>query len=174
MLKEVPGFAKFDPLFLIFVDSSHADCDEAKSTGCDLHVFQGGLIDANSWVPDPVPQSTAESENNSYSASIMRGLYHKRTIMRIIHGDPDHPYTIPICVDNTAAITMNTSDKVTRRVRHVSSRYWFGRQAVKSSQVAFVKVDGKTQQPADIGTKNVQAAESRYYRWLFESNTPTT
>ena len=70
MLKEIEG-CMFDPFFLTFANSAHADCDQSQSTACDLQVFQGGLIDHISWVPNPVAQSTAEkSESNCYSAAI--------------------------------------------------------------------------------------------------------
>jgi hypothetical protein len=170
MLKEVPQFeGKFDPTIVVFADSAHADCEEGRSTACDLQVYQGGLIDHISWVPKPVPLSTAESENNCYSAAIMRIQFTIKTIARLLFGNEDAPYTVPICVDSSAAISMNTAEKPTRRTRHVNSRHWFGRQAAKEGRVAFVKVDGKTQQPADPGTKNMSDRESQYYRFLFEA-----
>ena len=99
----------------------------------------------------------------------MRMLYTKRVISHLLHGEKDVDLTVPICVDNSAAIIMNTSDAPTRRTRHVESRYWFGKQAVQQGHAKFVKVDGASQQPADIGTKNFQAKDSLYYLTLFEA-----
>ena len=169
MLQEVEGFRDKDPTFLVFADSAHADCDEQRSTACDLQVFQGGLVDHTSWVPKPVPMSTAESESNCYSAAIMRMRFTKKAICKIMLGDQDAPYTTPILVDSAAALAMNTSDNPTKRTRHVESRYWYGRSSIADGHAALVKVDGKTQQPADIGTKNMRDCESQYYRYLFES-----
>ena len=59
-----------DLMYVVFADSAHADCNEGRSTACDLQVFQGGIIDHISWVPNPVPLSTAQSESNCYSAAI--------------------------------------------------------------------------------------------------------
>ena len=77
------------PLYCVFADSSHADCDKGRSTGCDLHFFQGGLIDHISWVPDPIPLSLAESESNCYSAAVARSRFPFRAISRILFGDSE-------------------------------------------------------------------------------------
>ena len=65
MVKEATKFSG-DPMYMIFADSSFADCDHGRSTACDLQVFQGGLIDHLSWVPNPIALSTAEAESNAY------------------------------------------------------------------------------------------------------------
>ena len=175
MLKEIPQFnEKFDPLLLVFADSAHADSDEGKSTACDLQVFQGGLIDHISWTPSPVSMSTAESENNAYSAAIMRIRFTSKAISKLLYNADDSAVTVPVLVDSSAAIAMNTSEKPTRKTRHVASRFWYGRQAIQEGRVAFVKVDGSTQQPADVGTKILSDRESQYYRYLFEAPYYTT
>ena len=123
-----------------------------------------------SWIPTPVPLSTAESENNCHAIAVMRALYIARIVAELESGSPDAaPQTVPICVDNSAALIMNESDNTSRRVRHVESRYWFGKTARQRGLVKFIKVDGKTQQPADLGTKNVQDSEARPYLDLFEA-----
>ena len=171
MLAEVPDFVNYNPTFVIFADSAHADCDGGRSTACDLQVYQGGLIDHISWVPEPVPLSTAESENNCYSAAMMRMRYTKRAICQLLFADENHPLTVPICVDSTAAMAMNNSDNLTRKVRHVMSRYWYGRSTIQAGHAGMVKVDGSMQQPADPGTKNQRDRETQYYRYLFEAPT---
>ena len=157
---------------VVFADSSHADAGEGRSTACQLQVYQGGIVYHASWVPDPVAMSSAESENNCYSVAIMKGKYISRVLNFVRNGN-ERPFsllsTIPICVDNNAAITMNESDNITRRVRHVESRYWYGRQAVQAGEVKFIKVSGQTEQPADIGTKNMQEKDARKYLDLFEA-----
>ena len=155
---------------MIFADSSHCDAGEGRSTACDLQVYQGGIIDHTTWVPEPVSLSTAESENNCYSVAIMKARYITRilTFVRTAYEYVPLP-TIPIFVDSNAAIAMNESDNITRRARHIESRYWYGRLAVQRGEIRFIKVNGKTQQPADIGTKNVQEKDARKYLNLFEA-----
>ena len=168
MLRELPGF-DYDPFIVVFADSAHADSDEGRSMACDLQVMQGGLIDHVSWVPNPIPMSTAESENNCYSAACMRILYTMKAIKKIFMGSTEATYTVPVLVDSSAAIAMNTSENPSRRTRHVASRHWFARQSQQQGHTALVKVDGKTQQPADIGTKLFKEDDSAYYRALFEA-----
>ena len=169
MLREVEGFDA-DPMYVIFADSAHADCDQGKSTACDLQVFQGGIIDHQSWVPNPIPLSTAESESNCYSAAIMRSRFPFKAIAKIIFDDTDRLYTVPVLVDSNAAIAMNNSDKPTKKTRHIESRYWYGRVMVQAGFAKLFKVDGATQQPADPGTKIMMDNETRYYRYLFEGS----
>lgn len=170
MLKDVPEFQKYDPTFFVFADSSHGDSDERKSTACDLQVYQGGLIDHISWIPNPIPMSSAESENNCYSAAIMRMKYTKKALMKLLNRSEESQLTVPILVDSTAAIAMNTSDNPSRNTRHVESRFWYAKSAVKEGHAAFVKVEGSTKQPADPGTKIQADTQTAFYRSLFESN----
>ena len=160
MLAEIEG-CEATPLYLSFADSAYADCDQGRSTACDLQVFQGGLIDHISWVPNPIALSTAEAESNCYSAAISRSRYAFKAIAYILLGDPNYNYTIPIFVDSSAAISMNTSDNPTKKTRHIDIRYWYGRQAVAQGLATLIKVAGDTQQPADIGTKAIDAGESQ-------------
>ena len=113
LLEQVPAFKGFDPFFIVFADSAHADADQCRSTACDIQVLQGGLIDHMSWVLNPIPQSTAESENNCYSAAIMRVLYTMTAVSQLWFQQENVLYTVPICVDSTAAIAMNESDNIT-------------------------------------------------------------
>ena len=176
MLEENKVFVKFKKEsiskvnHIVFADSSHCDAGEGRSTACELQIYQGGLIDHSSWVPQPVALSTAESENNCYSAAIMKAIYLARCITFMQRGSYGswNP-TIPICVDNSAAITINEAESITRKVRHVESRYWYGRQQVQRGLVKLIKVDGKSEQAADIGTKNVPNKEGKRYLELFEA-----
>ena len=116
----------FDLLYIIFVDSSHGDSDGGRLMAFDLHVLQGGLIDHMSWVPNVVPLSTTESENNCYSVAARRVRLITKAAFKILFDDPDFSYTVPICMDSQAAIQMNESDNPTRKTRHIESRYWYG------------------------------------------------
>ena len=113
--------------------------------------------------------SSAESENNCYSAAIMRMRYTKKALCKILFKAPEAQMTVPICVDSTAAIAMNNSENPTKKTRHVESRYWYGRTSIQEGHAKLIKVDGATQQPADIGTKNQSDKETKYYRYLFEA-----
>ena len=119
LLENVKELHLFSKNYLVCADSSHGDADNRRSTGCDIHIYQGGLIDHNSWVPGPVPQSTAESELNTYSASAMRAIYVEE-IIRQLEGR-QYRNTVPILVDNTAAIAMTNSDNISRKARHIGS-----------------------------------------------------
>ncbi len=99
----------------------------------------------------------------------MRVLACVKAIAALFIGNTTETITVPILVDSSAAVSMNTSEQPTRRTRHVESRFWFGKQAIKEGRASLIKVDGKTQQAADPGTKNFQALEAQPYLDLFEA-----
>ena len=136
---------------------------------CDVHFHQGGVIDHISWVPNPIPLSTAESENNCYSAAVMRASYVTKILCKLWYDNADASYTVPICVDSSAAKAMNESDCPSRKTRHVESRCWFGKLARQQGRVRCVKVDGDTQQPADIGAKNVLWDKTNHHLPMIEA-----
>ena len=74
-----------------------------------------------SWVPNVVPMSTAESENNCYSVAAMRTRFIAKAVFKILFDGQNFDYTVPICVDSQAAIQMNESDNPTRRTRHIEA-----------------------------------------------------
>ena len=114
MLLQVEDF-KGCPMFIAFVNSAHADEDQRRSMACNLQVFQGGLIDHTSWVPNQTSLSSTKSENNCHFATIMRVLHTTRALCDLIFKTPEAPYTVPICMVNTTAISMNESDAPTRK-----------------------------------------------------------
>ena len=146
-------------MFLVFAGSAHAGCGQGRPTACGLQIFQGGIVGHISWVPNPVPLPTAESESNCYSAAISRMRFPLKAIMNILYGDPDFQYTVPVFVDSTAAISMNASDRPAKRTRHIETRYWYGRCAISKGHAKLCKVKGDTQQPADVETHD-QASPS--------------
>jgi len=121
-------------------------------------------------VPNPIALSTAEAESNCYSAAIARSRFPFKAIAYILFGNPNYDYTIPICVDSSAGMSMNVKDNPSKKSRHIEVRYWYGRRAVSQGLAKLFKVHGDTQQPADIGTKAKEACESQYYRYLFEAD----
>ena len=155
---------------IVFADSSHCDAGEGCSTACELQVYQGGLIDHTSWVPQPIPLSTAELENNCYSAAIMKVIYLSRCITHLQRrAFRNWNPAVPVCVDNSAAVTINEAEGITHRVCHVESCYWYGRQQVQQGRIKLINVDGKSEQVANIGTKNIPNKEGKQYLKLFEA-----
>jgi len=64
-----------DGTLLWFTDASHADCDDSRSTCCYIGFFQGGVVDMQSFVPQPIAHSTAESETMALAVGSMACSY---------------------------------------------------------------------------------------------------
>jgi hypothetical protein len=63
--------------------------------------------------------------------------------------------------DSSAAIAMNTSNKPTKRNRHIDRRYFYGREEFLGAKLLFHHI-GADYSLGDLGTKNLQHEESKY------------
>jgi hypothetical protein len=150
-----------DGTLIWFTDASHGDCDEARSTCCYLGFYQGGIIDMSSFVAQPIPHSTAESETIAISVGAMACAYARMGIADILFDNADKPWTIPLISDSSAAIAMNSNNKPTKRNKHIDRRYFYGREEFLASKLEFHHIDAD-HSLADLGTKNLTAEESAY------------
>ena len=157
-----------DGTLMWFTDSSHGDSDESRSTGCYIGVFQGGIIDAQSFVPQPIPHSTAESETNALAVGSMACSYARMGIADVLCNDPSRPWTIPLFTDSSAAIAMNNNERPSRRTRHIDRRYFFTRGEIAAARVRLHHIPADYSL-ADVGTKNLTAEESVYKLSLMET-----
>ena len=85
----------------------------------------------------------------------------------ILFNDPNRPWTIPFMTDSQAAIAMNSSERPTKRTRHIDRRYFFGRSERLASHIEFFHV-GADYSLADVATKNLTEEESRYKLSMME------
>ena len=88
MLRDNLGLKITGGTLLWFTDASHLDCDESRSTCAYIGLFQGGVIDAGSFVPRPIAGSTMESEIMAMAAGAMTCAYARMGIADILFGDP--------------------------------------------------------------------------------------
>ena len=149
---------------------SFADCGHANKWQMQIHGMWHSRVPRRSNWPyflgsQSNPTANCGIQEQLHSAAIMQMFHIKRVISHLFHGEKDVDPTMPICVDNLAAIIMNTSDVPTCCMKHVESWCWFGKQAV----MQFEKVDGALQQPANVGTKNFQAQDSAHHLILFKA-----
>jgi hypothetical protein len=126
-----------------------------------MGIYQGGVIDMSSFVAQPIPHSTAESETIAISLGAMACAYARMGIADILFDNPNRPWTIPMISDSSAAIAMNTNDKPTRRNRHIDRRYFYGREEYTASKLTYHHIDAD-HSLADLGTKNLTAEEAAY------------
>jgi hypothetical protein len=147
------GYEGNDPSIVWFSDSSHNDCDDQRSTACHLGFVQGGLVDFSSFVPSPIPMSSAESESNALCVASMAASYMRQAYTDIVFNDSAYTYTIPIYIDNTAAEAMTMNDRHTNRTKHIERRALLHRSHRKAGLMMPYYISGNTHNLADIGTK---------------------
>ena len=95
---------------IAYSDSSWQDCpDTGRSTGAYLIFMQGGVIDAASFMPDPVALSSAEAEYNTCRVAGTAANACDMLVQELRGNDPDLPLLLPILLDNRTAISTGES-----------------------------------------------------------------
>ena len=151
-----------DKLTVTFSDSSWQDCvDTGRSTGGYIIFKSGGAVDHRCHLPVPVALSTGESEYLAASVACTAAQHIRMLNYDLYHLTdkdyaPENTKKYPasnIILDSSAAIAMATSDKDTKRTRHILQRYHFVRQgsALGQHQLGWI---GTEDQMADALTKN--------------------
>ena len=159
------------PLVLC-TDASWQDCpDTSRSTGCYMLFAQGGIVDAASFVPNPIALSSAESEYNAGAFGVT-AAQHVRQLFQELHGlEPDTPLSIPLVMDSSSAIAIASKSRDTRHTRHIQRRIHFVRFEFLRGNHFGVKILG-TLNPSDIGTKHVDSATLETHRLIVQVTVP--
>lgn len=147
------GHSSIDPSFVYFSDSSHADCDEARSTGCYAGLIHGGLVDFSSFVPTPIASSSAESESNALCVATLCANYARQVYCDIVYNNSSQPFTVPIFIDSSAAEAITKNDKDTHRTKHIERRWLIHRKHRQAGLIDVLHVNGNAHNIADLGTK---------------------
>ena len=94
-----------DAPIIMFTDSSWQDYpDTGRSTRCYQIYQQGGIVDAASFVPNPVAMSSAEAEYNAVAHAMQR-CANVRQVLQELHGNaPDAPLNVPILCDSESTL----------------------------------------------------------------------
>lgn len=144
-----------DAPIVMFTDSSWQDCpDTGRSTGCYQIYQQGGIVDAASFLPNPVAMSSAEAEYNAVAYAMQRCANIRQIFQELNGNPPDAPLNIPIICDSESALIIGQNNKDTKRTRHIQRRIHYVRDGISSRLYDGHKIDG-TVNPADVGTKNL-------------------
>ena len=72
-----------------------------------------------SFVPQPIAHSTAESETMALAVGSMVCSYIRMGIADVLFDDPSCPWTVLVMSDSSAAIAMNNNSHPARRSRHI-------------------------------------------------------
>ena len=158
-----------DGTLIWFTDASHGDCDESRSTGCYMGFYQGGLVDMSSFVEQPIPHSTAESETIAMACGAMACSYIRQGVASVLYSNPEALWTVPMISDSTSAILINEKDKPTRRTRHIDRRWFYARDQCLQSRIKFHHVNDEYSL-ADLGTKNLSAESAAFKLSIVEKH----
>ena len=123
----------------------------------------------SSFVEQPVPHSTAESETIAMACGAMACSYIRQGVASVIYNNPEKLWTVPMMVDSTSAILINEKDKPTRRTRHIDRRWFYARDQCLQSRIKFHHVSDEYSL-ADLGTKNLSAENAAFKLSMVEKH----
>jgi len=169
MLQEA-GHTAVDPSFVRFCDSSFDDCDDSRSTGCHVGLLQGGLINLSSFVPNPIAVSSCKCETNTMTVAVMASQQSVIIDCDLLYGDQERPFTVPMFTDSSSGIAATRNQRVTSTSCHIDCCWYYVRQARQAGHIQLIHIDGDKYQLADLGTKNIPAAEASYKSYTIETS----
>ena len=149
-------------------DSSWGDTEDHKSTGCYMILFQGGLIDHSSFVPNIVAMSSAEAEICAMCVGAMATCHFRQVYCDIMFDDPSRPYTVPILSDSKSGIISCGNDRDTKQTRHIDRRMYAIRLLIQHALVTLIFIPGDKYNVADLGTKNLSSPANSYKLSIIE------
>ena len=141
MLQEA-GHAAVDPSFVWFCDSSFADCDDSRSTGCHVGLLQGGLINFSSFVPNLIAASSCESETNTMTVAVMASRQSVMIYCDLLYGDQERPFTVHMFTNSSSGIAATRNQRVTSMSCHIARRWYCVRQARQAGHIQLLHIDG--------------------------------
>jgi hypothetical protein len=147
---------RIDPWFLAFSDLSFADCDDMRSTGCEVIMLQGGIVSMSSFVPGPIAGSSAEAECNAQTVTAMKIAYIKQMVMDIMFDNPERNLMIPLFTDNQASIAISKNAKDTKRSKHIERRGLYMQYCQQQGLIHLTYIPTEYQL-ADLGMKNLRS-----------------
>ena len=172
LLKTNPDFKFENYPIILFSDSSWQDCpDTSRSTGGYLLYIYGSLADGASFVPNPIAMSSAQAEYNACAFATIMGLHVVQVFNKFHNVHADSPISMALFVDSTSAIAMMKNEKDSKQTRHIQRRVHFVRQARLDGTIEPFKIPG-TDNPSDIGTKNLGGPAFHVYHQLLHVHVP--
>jgi hypothetical protein len=167
-------YAKLDRVNVHFFgmsDSAFQDAEDMKSTGCNMCILQGGIVEMGTFVPEPIAMSSAEAEINALTVTIMKLLHVKYIVCELLFGDPCYSFTVPILTDSKYAKDTATADKETKQTKHIERRWLYVKYAWQSTRISLYHIS-KDYQLADMGTKNVTGDDAQKKLSCMEVTSP--
>ena len=134
----------------VFVDASHNDDADGKSTAGWLIYINGAPVDWSCELEPIATNSSAESELVAAQMAIQSLLFLRHITDEMGYGQPR---ATTVWEDNSCTHGWVTEYKLTKKNKHIHKKYWLARQTQLSGETTMLKIDTKLQR-ADLLTKN--------------------
>ena len=105
-------------------------------------MYRGGVVDASSLMPSVITHSTGEAEYCTAALAIMAGAFTRKTYNEAMGRDADAPLTIALGIDSKAAIDIASSQRETKRTRHIQRRYHYFRECQAKGSIRIFHIEG--------------------------------
>ena len=146
----------------VYVDSSHADNDDGKSTESYLTTFAGAPISWASKKQTFVATSSTIAEFCALTAAVKEAIWLKKLTVAL---KLERPGPVIVYCDSSNALDIVSKPGYSSTTKWVDNRYFFVRDAVNNGLVEFKWIDGKIN-PADGLTKPLDSIKHANFRSL--------
>ena len=106
-------------------------------------MMQGGVIDAATVVPSIVTHSTGEAEYCTAALAVMQCAFFRKLFNELIGRQSDAPLTIPLGIDSKAASDIASSERDTKKTRHIARRFHYIRECISNASIKIFQIDGE-------------------------------
>ena len=134
----------------VWVDASHNDDADGKSTAGWLIFINGAPVDWSCELEPIATNSSAESELVAAQMAIQSLQFMRHITDEMGYGQPR---ATTVWEDNSCTHGWVTEYKLTKKNKHIHKKYWLARQTQLSGETNMLKIDTKLQR-ADLLTKN--------------------
>ena len=142
-----------------YVDASHADCEQGKSTEGFIFLYGSTPISWSSKRQKQVASSSTEAEFIAVHDAAKEAIWLAKLLNAM---DLRQSGPIPIYIDSANAYTAIMEGTKTSLIRWIEIKYWFAKQAVDEGHIKLFRIAGSNN-PADAMTKALPAPKLKQF-----------
>lgn len=158
MLRYLMGIPKYglqlakDPKqsLIGYVDASHNDCEDGKSTEVYVFYYAGAPISRSSRKQEVVATGSTVAEFIAMDRAVREALYLMKLLQQLHLEETE--FQIPICTDSDNAVAILKNDAYKKSTKWLDVKYHFVRHAWKENWID-IRVINSKDNPADALTK---------------------
>jgi len=134
-------------------------------------MINGGLVDAASFMPNLISHSTGEAEYSTAAMALMACSHVKKVYNELHSKAADTLLTVPLGIDSKAADDIASSERETKRTRHMQRRFHYFRECTQNGSAKIFRIPGEQNWSNNL-TKPVNGPQADDEAKVFQIDVP--